>query len=191
MRVVKEGGSIALAPEGNRTYSGKTEYMTPTIAPLARKLGLPIVLYHIEGGYGVQPRWADNIRRGQIDCYFSRGIEPEEYISLSDDELFALIKDGLYINEANSDNRFINKKSAEVDAEFKTPAANNLIYQNFPAIILGFPMLIFATFAPKRPLLTLFILAVFFAVLNVMLFRSFIFKKKGKYSASFNSEKEI
>lgn len=113
MRVAKEGGSISLAPEGNRTYSGKTEYMSPTIAPLARKLGLPIVLYHINGGYGVQPRWADNVRRGRMDCYVSRVIEPDEYINLTDDELFALIKDGLYVDEANADNRFYHKQSAE------------------------------------------------------------------------------
>ena len=87
MRVAKEWGSISLAPEGNRTYSGKTEYMNPSIAPLARMLGLPIVLYHIKGGYGVQPRWADNVRRGRIDCFVSKVIEPEEYMSLSDGEL--------------------------------------------------------------------------------------------------------
>ena len=113
MRVAKEGGSISLAPEGNRTYSGKTEYMSPSIAPLARKLGLPIVLYHIKGGYGAQPRWADNVRRGRIDCFVSRVIEPEEYMSLTDDELFKLIEDGLFINEANADNSFYHKKSAE------------------------------------------------------------------------------
>lgn len=113
MRVSKEGGSIALSPEGNRTYSGKTEYMSPSIAPLARKLALPIVLYHITGGYGVQPRWSDNVRRGKMDCYVSSVIEPEEYVSLSDDELYALIKDGLYINEANADNLYYSKKSAE------------------------------------------------------------------------------
>ncbi len=113
MRVAREGGSISLAPEGNRTYSGKTEYMSPTIAPLARKLGLPIVLYHIKGGYGVQPRWADNVRRGRMDCYVSRVIEPEEYMSLTDDELYALIRDGLYVNEATPDGPFLHKKSAE------------------------------------------------------------------------------
>jgi ESS family glutamate:Na+ symporter len=65
----------------------------------------------------------------------------------------------------------------EVDPHFKTPAADNLVYQNFPAIVLGFPMLLLATFAPKNPVLTLVILLVFFLVLNVLLFRSFIFKK--------------
>ena len=78
----------------------------------------------------------------------------------------------------------------EVDGEFKTPASDNLIYQNFPAIILGFPMLILATFAPKQPLLTTVILFVAFLVLNVVLFRSYIFKRKGaKSNATDNAEK--
>ena len=113
MRVAKEGGSIAIAPEGNRTYSGETVYMSPTIAPLARKMNLPIVLYRLEGGYGVQPRWSDVTRRGKMKAFVSRVIEPEEYKKLSDDELFAIIRDGLYQNEAVADAEFKHKKLAE------------------------------------------------------------------------------
>ena len=65
----------------------------------------------------------------------------------------------------------------EVDPDFKTPAADNLVYQNFPAIALGFPMLIIATFAPKNPPAALAILGAFFVVMNIILFRSLIFKK--------------
>lgn len=60
IRVAREGGTIAIAPEGNRTYSGKTEYMSPSIATLARKLGMPIALLRLEGGYGVHPRWSED-----------------------------------------------------------------------------------------------------------------------------------
>lgn len=65
----------------------------------------------------------------------------------------------------------------EVDPHFQTPASDNLVYQNFPAIVLGFPMLILATFAPKNEIATLVILLAFFLVLNVVLFRSILFKK--------------
>ena len=68
----------------------------------------------------------------------------------------------------------------EIDGEFKTPAADNMVYQNFPAIVFGFPMMLLATMAPVKPLMTFFILIGFFAVMNVILFRSFIFKKKSK-----------
>ena len=113
LRIAKEGGTIAIAPEGNRTYSGRTEYMSPSIAPLARKMGLPIALYRIEGGYGTEPRWSDVIRRGKMHGYVSRVISPEEYANLTDDELFALIRDGLYVNEACADREFRHKKCAE------------------------------------------------------------------------------
>ena len=72
----------------------------------------------------------------------------------------------------------------EADGEFKTPAADNMVYQNFPAIVFGFPMMLLATLAPKRPYLTLIILFLFFVVMNVILFRSFIFKKKGKKASA-------
>ncbi|MBQ7935120.1 MAG: hypothetical protein IJ333_02075 [Clostridia bacterium] len=66
----------------------------------------------------------------------------------------------------------------EIDGEFKTPAADNMVYQNFPAIVFGFPLMLLATLAPQKPVLTLIILTAFFAVMNVILFRSKIFKKK-------------
>lgn len=113
IRVAKEGGTIAIAPEGNRTYSGRTEYMSATIAPLARKLGMPIALYRIEGGYGVQPRWSDVIRRGKMRGYVSSVITPEEYANLSDAELFARIQEGLFVNEAVCDGQYTHKRLAE------------------------------------------------------------------------------
>lgn len=66
----------------------------------------------------------------------------------------------------------------EIDSDFKTPASDNMVYQNFPAIVLGFPIMFLATLAPERPVLCLIIFSVFFAVLNVVLFRSKIFRKK-------------
>lgn len=68
----------------------------------------------------------------------------------------------------------------EVDGKFETPAADNLVYQNIPAMVFGFPMMMLATLAPVQPVLTLGILVAFFAVMNVILFRSFIFRKKSK-----------
>ena len=68
----------------------------------------------------------------------------------------------------------------EIDEDFRTPAADNMVYQNFPAIVFGFPMMLLATLAPKKPVLTLVILALFFAVMNVILFRRSIFRKKEK-----------
>lgn len=99
IRVAREGGTIAMAPEGNRTYSGRTEYINPAIAGLAKKLKLPIALYRIEGGYGIQPRWSDCIRRGKLHAHVAEVIEPEEYASLSKEELYQRICRGLHVDE--------------------------------------------------------------------------------------------
>lgn len=66
----------------------------------------------------------------------------------------------------------------EIDRDFKTPVADNLVYQNFPAIIFGFPMMLLATLAPKQPVLTLLILVASFIVMNIILFRNQIFRRK-------------
>ena len=66
----------------------------------------------------------------------------------------------------------------EIDGEFKTPAADNMVYQNFPAIVFGFPLMLLATLAPKEPMLTLGLLFAFLCVMLVILFRAQIFKRK-------------
>lgn len=62
----------------------------------------------------------------------------------------------------------------EIDPRYDTPAANNLVLQNIPAMILGFPVLLLLGFAPKSmkaTLITLGILIVLFIVATLFLFR--------------------
>lgn len=71
----------------------------------------------------------------------------------------------------------------EIDPKFETPAANNLVLQNFPAIVLGFPIMLLLGFAPqsfRNAWITLIVLAAIFVVLALFLFRKKIFKKKAK-----------
>lgn len=113
IRVAREGGSIAIAPEGNRTYSGRTGYMNPAITGLCRTLKLPVALMRIEGGYGVQPRWSDVVRRGKMQVYISRVLEVEEVAAMSDDELLTTIQKELYVDEGTLSGTFRHKKRAE------------------------------------------------------------------------------
>ena len=113
IRVAKEGGTIAIAPEGNRTYSGRTGYMNPAIAALAKLIKLPIAFLRIEGGYGVHPRWSDAVRKGHMRCYVSRVMEPEEFKSLSKQELHEIIERELYEDEGKADAQFDSDVRAE------------------------------------------------------------------------------
>ena len=70
----------------------------------------------------------------------------------------------------------------EVDYKFETPAADNMVYQNFPAIVFGFPLMFLATMAPVKPVLTLVILIIFFIIMNIILFRQKIFRTRSGIS---------
>ena len=113
LKVAKEGGSIAIFPEGNRTFSGVTGAMNPAIGGLAKKLGMPIAFFKIEGGYGVQPRWSDVRRKGSMRAYVASVLEPEVYKSWTNEQLYRYICQELYQNEANADASYYHKKSAE------------------------------------------------------------------------------
>lgn len=113
IKIAKEGGNVALAPEGNRTYSGKTEYINPAICGLIKALKLPVAFFKIEGGYGVAPRWGSGTRKGNMRGYVSKVMEYEEVSSLSDQELLDLVKTELYVNEGNETGEFKSKTRAE------------------------------------------------------------------------------
>lgn len=68
----------------------------------------------------------------------------------------------------------------EIDKDLSSLASENLVYQNLPAILFGFPMMIIATMAPKMTGITLAIIAGYFLLLNLLLFRRQLFGKKGR-----------
>ena len=113
IKVAKEGGTIALAPEGNRTFHGKPVYIKPSIAALAKHLKLPIAFFRIEGGYGVHPRWSDVVRGGEMRAGVSRVMEPSEYANLTDGELCEIINRELSVEEDKLDIEYPHERQAE------------------------------------------------------------------------------
>lgn len=64
----------------------------------------------------------------------------------------------------------------EVDKNFESPMANNLVMQSFPAIIFGFPLMLLLAYAPNglmQSLITLLILTIMFFA-----FHAFIIKRR-------------
>ncbi len=113
VNTAKAGGTIAMAPEGNRTFDGRPVYINPAAAKLAKLMRLPIAILRIEGGYGVHPRWSDCRRRGKMRTYVSRVIEPEEYKALSGDELYSLLLKEMHQDESVPGGSYKSRKSAE------------------------------------------------------------------------------
>jgi ESS family glutamate:Na+ symporter len=74
----------------------------------------------------------------------------------------------------------------EADPSFETPAAKNLVYQQLWAIVFGFPMLLLMGIAPQSTRMSWLVLAalvILLVAMIVLLFRSYIFKKK-KHAAT-------
>ncbi len=71
----------------------------------------------------------------------------------------------------------------EIDPNLTSPTSSNLVYQNFPAIVLGLPIMLLVPYAAKglkECLIVFGITLAYFIVLVIVLFRSQIFKKKAK-----------
>lgn len=113
LRVLKEGGTVAVFPEGNRTYSGELCYISPAITKFFMMSKVPIVIYNIEGGYGVDPRWGLKKRKGKLCGKVKRILSPDEYKTLTEEELHNLIINELNVKNAPSENPYKSKINAE------------------------------------------------------------------------------
>lgn len=113
LKTVKEGGSLILFPEGNRTYAEFQFYITPNFAKLIRRLSCTIVLYNINGGTGVRPRFSKARRRGKFYGKIRRVIKKDEYDKMTDDELFKVIKESLKVFDSDSGLLYKSKTRAE------------------------------------------------------------------------------
>ena len=98
LRIRGEGGTICMFPEGNRSFNGRTGYIAPAAAKLAQRLGLPLLLYRIEGAYLSTPRWGKGIRRGRVRGFVHSVISPQELKAMDLDELLAKIREALFVD---------------------------------------------------------------------------------------------
>ena len=114
LRVLKEGGAVSIAPEGNRTLSGRQWEMTDAIAKLVKISRVPLVLYTLKGGYGVDPRWGGKPRKGSYyrGCV-KRIIRHEEYAKMTDEELFRIICSELDVDDTALGATYKSKRRAE------------------------------------------------------------------------------
>ena len=71
----------------------------------------------------------------------------------------------------------------EIDPEFKTPACNNMVFQTLYSIVLGAPVLLLmgTVGSSWKGLITaVIVFAAYFVVVNILIYRDKIFKKKKK-----------
>ena len=113
MRCVREGGSLLIFPEGNRSYAEFQFTMTEGFAKFVRFFKKPIVLFNFHGGTGVDPRFAKSRRKGPFYGEIKRILQPEEYANWSDEELYKVIQEGLRVYDSESGHLYKSDERAE------------------------------------------------------------------------------
>lgn len=102
-KIVKEGGSVGIFPEGNITINGCFCKMAISIGKLIKALNIPVIIYKIEGVSLVDPRWSIEEKKGNTRGYISKVISPEEYQDLSYQEVYNQIYNELSISAYTND----------------------------------------------------------------------------------------
>ena len=112
-KIAKEGGSVAVFPEGNRQWNDFQFYIDRAVVKLVRLLKLPVILYNLHGGYGIQPRWGRSTRHGKHTGEVKEILLWDELSKMSDDELYEKIVSGLKVIDSDSGELYKSKSRAE------------------------------------------------------------------------------
>ena len=112
-QTAREGGNVAVFPEGNRQWNDSVFYIDRAVVKLVRLLKLSVILYNFNGGYGVQPRWGKSKRKGKHVGYVREIIEWDEITSMPDDELYERIRTGLKVIDSDSGELYRSNERAE------------------------------------------------------------------------------
>ena len=87
LRVVRQGGSLCLMPEGMSSITGMAQPVIPGAGKLLKKLGLPVYYSKISGAYLTYTKHCLEERRGRIDVTVDRMFTAEQLKEMSPEEI--------------------------------------------------------------------------------------------------------
>ena len=97
MRRLRRGNCVLLFAEGRISHNGRSTYITPATAKLAKRVKCRVVTFRTSGGFFIEPRWQNYLNRGRL---FTSGIvreySAEEMAAMTVDEALAHIREDLY-----------------------------------------------------------------------------------------------
>ena len=112
--IANSGGSLLLFPEGNRSYAEFQFYIAENFGKLLKNLKCTIVLFNLHGGFGSYPRFGTKKRRkGPFYGEIKRVLKFEEYENMPIEELTQIVKENLWVNDADSGFSYKGNKKAE------------------------------------------------------------------------------
>ncbi len=96
IKALKEGHSVCIFPEGNRSFNGQTGEMLPAIGRVARRSGAKLVTFRLEGGYLSQPRWSLTWRKGKLHGRLVHEYTVDALKEMTDEQINEAICRDLY-----------------------------------------------------------------------------------------------
>ncbi len=90
------GVPVILYPEGNRSFNGRTGFISPRTGDLVKQAAGSLITYRIEGAYMQTPRWGHTLRRGPLFGQVVREYSREELNRMSAEEIYRHICEDLY-----------------------------------------------------------------------------------------------
>lgn len=113
MTCIKEGGTLAIYPEGNRSYGEFQFPFTNGFGKFLKHFQKPVVIFNMHGGTGVNPRFASSRRKGKYYGEVKKVFYPEEYNNLSDEKFENDLKENLRVFDSESGESYKSKRKAE------------------------------------------------------------------------------
>lgn len=114
LRTLRAGYPIMVFPEGRLSLDGCGSPIVENASPIYHRIGYPIVLVSISGGYYSYPKWRGKFYRSDINVTVKRVITPEEIKQMTVDELDRAIGEIFDYNETEQlANRYRQKDKAK------------------------------------------------------------------------------
>lgn len=88
LKVVKNGGSLALFPEGIQSLSGSTHPVNPATCKFIKKAGLPVVFAYTQGSYLSCPRYIREEKRGKVFVNYKILFTPEDLKAMTEEQIY-------------------------------------------------------------------------------------------------------
>ena len=98
-KLVDQGRSVGLYPEGGRTWDGSNIYIIESISNLIKLLKIPVYYVGLNGVYMVKPRWAKKYRKGKTKVEIKKVLTKEQVKKLNSNEILDVVKETLTYDE--------------------------------------------------------------------------------------------
>jgi 1-acyl-sn-glycerol-3-phosphate acyltransferase len=91
VQAIRNGDGIGLFPEGNRSWTGSTHYMEPSLAKLVKMLNVPVVVATAKGMQLFNPRWGTRFRFTKVQIDYQLVFDKQAITKAGDDEILGKI----------------------------------------------------------------------------------------------------